>query len=57
MCGYNAKLLAKDHAYVSDQCLCQDCADAGMQTFLCVGDQLPEHIIEDDEMPTWPKYD
>lgn len=57
MCGYNAIVdNPKDAAKIEGQAQCMDCADENMFSFLEIGDELPEHIAEDDPMQTYPAH-
>lgn len=56
MCGYNAKVTDEaDVAYIETQAPCPLCESANMFSILEIGEELPEHVVEDDPIPTYPK--
>ena len=57
MCGYNAKLPARFRREVEDDHACPWCEKEDMPSLLCVEDELPDHVIPDEPMMTWPQTD
>jgi hypothetical protein len=55
MCGYNAKVPARFRLEVEDDHPCPWCKKEDMPSLLCVEDELPDHVIPDEPMMTWPQ--
>lgn len=54
MCGYNAKV-KPEHAFTlaAGDIVCRDCGKEGMFSYLEWGTELPDHVTEDEPMPTY----
>jgi hypothetical protein len=48
MCGFNARI---DSKFTEDDDIpCPDCKESGQPSGLCIGDEFPEEIAEDEPL-------
>lgn len=51
MCGYTASMT--DEQAKDEDVKCPSCDEVEEFTLLCIGDEFPEHIAEDEPLPKY----